>query len=687
VTRTATTPTTQSADALDSALDRHAQALVDLRAQALEDLAFAETASVCFVRHRGGANGERFFDALEDRALSMSFVVARVSIFESRAFDALDVLVRACVKDLRSSAKGSKKSARGIVSLLDAFIARNDERALAAFDEGARLYAAGGDVTALCRAYIEASQNATREAARIDAWFEGTSVARAESAPVALGALSAENAQRALSELSTIVKVLGHHGLALFFERGESLAKLPAARRERAYVVLREVIDNADGAGGLRSTHIVVGGSDALFEGPRSIESLEPLRTRVASTSTTRALPPPHAPLVVLEPKDPPPVSPTITVSAPSAGVARGELRSLIRASQGLPPIEAVDSLSVGLDRIDRTIDELFALSANAGSVFSLITGPYGSGKTHLLLHLERRALAEKRPVFRLSLEQLSVDLGAPQRHLRRLLAHSKLPLPQFPSALDVLERWTRSPRSLERLIATLGAFAKGANEELADVARVALRGTTGRAARPALALSTFLGTSDLESKTTASNYRQAAYDRLLLWLALLEAMEGCAGPIVIVDEAENLYRSGVSRVDRRTALRSLSFYCGGTLPRACVVTALTPDSLVSLRDEAPALLDEVSEQKGTLPCEDATMFARRLKRTKPTEVEPLTTQDRERLALRLYAMHERVRGEPAKLDLDELLATIRSDTSPRALVRTVIDALERAHFERATLT
>jgi len=681
--RSAPTPNTVSASALSSALEGYAQTLLDLRAQALEDLAVAETASVCFVRHRGGAAGESFFDALEDRALSMSFVVTRVSIFESRAFDALDVLVRACVKDLRSTAKGSKKGARGLVPLLYAFITRNEERALAVFDEGARLYAAGGDVTALCRAYIESSQRASREAARIDAWFEGTTVARAENAPVALGALSAENAQRTLSELSTLVKVLGHRGIALLFERGETLAKLPPARRERAYVVLRELIDNADGAGGLRSAHIVVGGSDALFEGPRSFESLPPLRTRVASTRDARAITPPHAPLVLLEPKAPP-SAPTITVAAPGADVARGELRSLIRASQGLPPIEAVDSLSVGLDRIDRVINELFALSANAGSVFSLITGPYGSGKTHLLLHLERRALAEKRPVFRLSLEQLSVALGAPQRHLRRLLAHSKLPLPQHPSALDVLDRWTRSPRSLERLLATLADLAKSeSHEELAGVARAALRGTTGRNARPALALATFLGTSDLESKTTAGNYRQAAYDRLLLWLSLLEAMEGCAGPIVIIDEAENLYRSGVSRVDRRTALRSLSFYCGGTLPRACVVTALTPDSLVSLRAEAPALLDEVSEQKGTLPCEDATMFARRLERTRPTEIEALSAQDRERIALRLYAMHERVRGQAAPVELDALLASVRQDAAPRTVVRTVIDALEQAHFEQ----
>lgn len=472
----------------------------------MEDLAFAESASVCFVRHRGGATGEAFFDALEDRALAMNFVVSRVSIFESRAFDALDVLVRACSKDLRASARGSKKSARGIVALLEAFLARHqDGQALARFDDNAKLFAAGGDLHALCRAYIEAAQHQTREAARIEAWLEGTSVSRAESAPVAVGTLGPESAQRALSELSSLVKALGHRGLLLLFERGETLAKLSAARRETAYVVLRELIDNADGGRGLRSAHLVIGASDALFTGSKSIQTLPPLYARVRPTSERAGeLAPPHAPYVDIEPP--------ITSRATRVGAVRpvpntvtaGEMRTLVRASQGLPPVEAVDSLSVGIERIDAAMSELFAHSDNAGSVFATLTGPYGSGKTHLLLHLERKALADNRPVFRLSLEQLSVDLGAPQRHLRRLLASSRVPGVGQPSALELLERWTRSTRLLERLLSVLRALVESKDEELSAVARAALRGTSGRNARPALALSSFLGATDLEEKPTS---------------------------------------------------------------------------------------------------------------------------------------------------------------------------------------
>ena len=82
---------------------------------------------------------------------------------------------------------------------------------------------------------------------------------------------------------------------------------------------------------------------------------------------------------------------------------------------------------------------------------------------------------------------------------------------------------------------------------------------------------------------------------------------------MIILDEAENLYRAGVSRSERRTALRSLSFYCGGSLARACVILAVTPSTLEMLREEADELLDEIEGQATLLPSEDIAMFRHRL--------------------------------------------------------------------------
>jgi hypothetical protein len=316
------------------------------------------------------------------------------------------------------------------------------------------------------------------------------------------------------------------------------------------------------------------------------------------------------------------------------------------------------------------------------GSVFALLSGAYGSGKTHLLLHLAARARADRRPVLRLSLERLDADLGNPQRHLRRMLDHAELPLPGNPSLLDLLSVWTRAPRKLERLIRELHEIqAEGTDASLA-AARV-LRAAGSRASKAA-AVESLLGAVDLETKTNAANYRQDAYGRLLLWLTLLERLEGSAGPVLIIDEAENLYKGGSSRAERRTALRSLAFYCGGALPRACVVLAITPDVLPELRAEAKELLDEVGEQKTLLTWEDAGMFRRRLVRAKPLQVPVLLDEHRELLASRVRATHAAVRGstkDPAWSD--HLAALAAPGLTPREIVRRTVERLEGIWWTR----
>ena len=155
-------------------------------------------------------------------------------------------------------------------------------------------------------------------------------------------------------------------------------------------------------------------------------------------------------------------------------------MRALVRGAQGLPPTEAVLSMSVGHEEIDKAIDGLFELSAMEGSVFALLSGAYGSGKTHLLLHLAARARADHRPVLRLSLERLDADLGNPQRHLRRLLEQAELPLPGLPSLLDLLEVWTHTPKKLDALLAELAVIQKEGTDASPAAARV-LRAASAR--------------------------------------------------------------------------------------------------------------------------------------------------------------------------------------------------------------
>lgn len=658
-------------------------ALHAAQSQALSDLHATGACEVVFVRSERPADAGAFFDEAVARAAQEGFVTARVRVLEGRAFDALDLLVRAVVRALVAPERWGEvhegeRGATGIVALLDAFLARNGAESLSRFDQGIAAYGAGGDLCALARAYVQPARKPRREAQRIDAWISGTELARSEES-TALAALSPRTARRALRELSHLVRVLGWRGTFVVFERAEVLPKLPAGRRDDAYTVLRELIDDNDTGRGLVATRLVVSAGPALFDSKHGIGLLPPLAMRVLPLTTGGIVgpPPPHAPFVALRVPagwDGAFEAPTGVDTPPEA--ARAGLRALQRASHGLPPTEPLEALSVGHEDIDATISRLFEHAAMQSSVFGLLVGGYGTGKSHLLSHLAARALRDRRPVFRLSLERMDNDLGSPQRHLRRMLEQAVLPLPGAPSPLDRLVSWTRMPGPLKRVVEVVHRLAEG--ETIAGPAARKLRLQLGRSRTPGPAIESFLGASELVDKASGANYRQDAYQRIMLWLSLLEAVEGCQGPVMIIDEAENLYRGGNTRASRRTALRSLSFYCGGALPGACVVMAVTPDALDDLREEAAALLDDVAEQRTVLAMEDAAMFRRRLTMLRPIEVPALTQGMLSILAFRVREVHQAVRGPVVDpLWSSFVYELVGGEGTPRRVLRAVVDRLE----------
>jgi hypothetical protein len=243
---------------------------------------------------------------------------------------------------------------------------------------------------------------------------------------------------------------------------------------------------------------------------------------------------------------------------------------------------------------------------------------------------------------------------------------------------MQLLLEWTRSPARTQQLVRTLEAIAARGGDASAAAAK-GLRHME-HAKDPASALYAFLGASDLTTKTGGPNYRNDAYRRLLLWLVLLQELEQLSGPVLTIDESENLYRGGTTQAERRTALRALSFYCGGTLPSACVILAITPAVLKDLRNDARDLLTEVSEQETVLACEDALMLRRRLAQARPIQVPALTSDQTGELVDHVRKTHRAVRGavrDPgfAKFAREEAA----SAPSPRASVRAVVERLETA--------
>ncbi len=636
--------------------------------QALLDLSHCGAVAVSLVHCPTSKRESTLVRKLAERARGQHFATAQVSLLEA-TFDTFEQLVRAILDAVQ--APGASR-AGGLLQLLDRFWEKRGSRAAERFLEAAAELGAEQDLTALCHAYLLADGEAKSEIRAYHAWVDGTEPGRRSRNPAVRSALNPHTAQRALAELSRIVKALGCAGLGVFLHDGDALARRTSRQREKAYTVLRELVDNFDTGNGAIGTRIMITGTNRLFEGPRSLRSLPPLLARL-EVPTDAEPPPPHRSWTSLV-REPYEYVHRRVERAPDT--KRPALRTLIRISQGLPPLEAVTSMSVGHERIDRAIKKLFEHADASGSVFTALVGDYGSGKTHQLMHLAERALADNHPVFWLNLERLNLDLGNPARHFRRLLEHSVLPVRRRPSALEKASEWTRSRAKLKALLGALEACHEQAGET-AQPAGKAL--SIARAAvDPGAALESFLGGRDLGERSASKGYRQDAYRRLLLWLELLQRLESCAGPVVLIDEAENLYTTGAGRAARRAALRTLSFYCGGALPNACVVVAITPPALKDLRREARELLGEVEEQSGTLEWEDAVMFRRRLQRLVPEEVPAFSKRQRQELAELVRTTHRSVRGPVDFPEWEQVVKrAVRQFESPRAVVRALVDELE----------
>jgi len=648
--------------------------------QALEDLAACEAASVSLIHCPSASREKALVRDLVVAARDRGFVTAEVSLRE-HGMEAPDDLVRELIGRLAPPDEGRT---RGLVHLLDRFREAHGDGAATAFGEVVRGEDADGDLAALCKGYLAAADRAAvSERRALDAWLDGVEPPRKHRNKTVRRALSERTAQRTLNDLSRIVRALGHRGTLVLLSEGDAMAARPPRQCEKSYTVLRELVDNFDAAGGATATRVILTGQAALFDGPTSIRAVVPLRMRLEAPSAATPAPP-HRPWTAVvnqfEPRR------HRKVRAPEVGEG-GALRNLIRISEGVPPTDNLTRMSVGQDKLDATIRRLFTFVKRAGSFFSILVGEYGSGKTHLMMHLAERALEDERPVFWLNLERTNLDLGNPARHLGRFLEHSMLPIRGRPSALTLAARWTRSKAAVGKLVETLEALAAAPDGDAGvgqapAAAKKALRIAASRDA--GRGLENFLAGVDLVERPGDPAYRLDAYRRIFLWFELLARLEGIAGPVILIDEAENLYTSGRAPASRRTSLRSLAFYCGGALPGTCVVLAMTPPAYELMKGEARDLLAEAGDLGTTLELERVERFRRSLWGLKPEPVRALTRPEREELCDRVRRMHRSVRGAIEVDDWPSLVdRLVTAHTSPRTLIRTLIDELEASWWAR----
>ena len=663
---------------LDAAWRRH---VVAARGQSLEDAAATETASVAVLL--GSEVDAALLAELEADAQSRGFATATVSLAE-HSLHRLDDLLSAAAAGLRLyDVRGSRK--HGLLAALEAFAAEHGEDTEARFEEFADAEALHGALRGLAQEILGhlGGRTASR---RVSAFFAGEPITLGDDTE--LRALSSRTAKNGMNQLTRLLRALGYRGFRLILRDAEALAGLTRVQREIAYTVLRELIDNADGHRGMMRTEILLVGTPALVNRVGGLRSHPALASRLLGDARVEAeadigLPQPHRTVQWIDPPEgtrPEELEGEVPPAEPVPDNRAAALSAHLRLVRGLPPVAGLDAISVGMEELDAELGRLFEHATQDSSVFAILSGDYGAGKTHRILHLESRALAEKRPVFRLSVERLDEDLGNPQRHLRRLLESGSVPDRHRSGPLERLEVWLASAAGQRRLQEALEAIA-GLDVPGAKAARRAL--PAGEALDPDH-VRRVLGALDLEGKPGAPTYRRDAYARLHLWVELLARLEDTDGPLIVLDEAENLFRAGVSRAERRTALRSLSFYASGWLERSVVVLAVTPDTLAVLRSEAKALLDQIDGQATHLPEEDVAMLRRRL-RTKPLAVTRMGRPELEELADRAYQIGCKARGIRRERSREELLGELAQGArTPREVVQRVAQHVEaRAWTER----
>ena len=636
--------------------------------QALHDLDECRGVSINLIHVPKKTSERSLVRQLAQRARDRKFVTAEVSLRETSP-DTPDAMVRTILESLIPP---HDSRPRGLLYLLDLFQQRHGRNSAERFAEQAAVEAADGDLTALSLAFLASEEDADKEIRAFRAWLMGNEPARRYRNPHVRRALSDRTAQRALAELTRVVRAMGYRGTALFLSEGEGVTMRTTRQREKAYTVLRELVDNFDSGRGVCSARITITGTDAFFIGDKAIGSLAPLRMRLEIPSDAEP-PPPHRSWTTLVRE---PYEYIHRRIAPPLGKGNA-LRTLIRISEGLPPTHAVTSLSVGFDKIEETIDRLFATNEKADDAFSVLVGEYGSGKTHLMLHLQERALEANRPVFWLNLERMNLDLGNPSRHLARLLEHSSLPIRRRPSVSERVPQWTRSKQKLSQLRVAIEEVQKKEGSEAAIAAEKILA-IWDHAKNPEQAVENYLLALDLEIKGAGAGNRRDAYRRFLLMIDLLEKLEETKGAVLLIDEAENLYTSGSTWAQRRAAMRALAFYTSGSFPASVVVMAMTPNAFQELRKEAKKLLFEADEMPSTLEMEEVARFRQNIFRYDPDDVPLLTAQQRIELCERVRHLHRSVRG-PIEIaaweDKAQKLAKLHK--SPRTLIRTTIDELE----------
>lgn len=365
--------------------------------------------------------------------------------------------------------------------------------------------------------------------------------------------------------------------------------------------------------------------------------------------------------------------------------------RTLARLKRGVPPADAIESLAIGMERLQQQLARL--LADRASPRWLAVTGEYGEGKSFFRAFASHKALSTGFAVVSLDVNKDEGALHQPQRHLSVLLQSMLSPLPSFEGHQgfnSLFRHWFAhtAPQQIQatfermRLVEPwlpvsrdVTYFSYLTHGSPASIA------TDGRLVQ----LLRYLSAEDLVIKGNYARFTAAYRLQLMLeWLGHTSHR----GLFLFIDELDNVVRQ-IHGKAHPACFRTLGWYCANNVtPGLRVAFATTPEVMAMLdagdRDDFG---DAILGQKTVLMEEheiyeqwnrQAATYARQ-------GWERCVTLDpvqRVELFQKILEIHRRAWGAAVSTDFDEVrrMAFSGAFTTTRRWVRACIQLLDLSH-------
>jgi len=225
---------------------------------------------VRFIRGRYGDGKTHLMDMAQYFALQRGFVVSYASAEDTR-LDKIEEVYQRIVKNLRTA-----DSRGGIYYLLNTWKQHVDLPE----EESERLRAVE-ELDINFRMAVESFlfEDDPRRRDEIVQWLIGEPLKLPEYS--IKRSLRAANSRDMLRSLSIFIRLIGYPGLLILLDELDRIQNQRDRVRQNCYQVLRELIDNADGQGGMRGTLVYCAAPSEMFTSDRGFREYDALNSRL----------------------------------------------------------------------------------------------------------------------------------------------------------------------------------------------------------------------------------------------------------------------------------------------------------------------------------------------------------------------------------------------------------------------